>query len=76
VLNQYVADATERRVVAGPSEATAIGNILVQALGSGQLKDHEQAREVVRNSFGVKHFEPSDRAGWNIAYERFRELTA
>jgi len=76
VLNQYVADATERRVVAGPSEATAIGNILVQALGSGQLKDHEQAREVVRNSFGVKHFEPSGRAGWNIAYERFRELTA
>lgn len=76
VLNQLVADATGRRVVAGPAEATAIGNVLVQAIGSGYLKDHAEARDVVKNSFGVGHFEPRSSAGWESAYQRFRELTA
>src|SRR5262249_51622645 len=48
LLNQFVADTTRRRVIAGPSEATAIGNILVQAIGSGELKSLSKAREVVR----------------------------
>lgn len=74
VLNQFVADATGRTVVAGPAEATAIGNVLVQAMGSGLITSHAHAREVVRNSFEVKHFEPQNSAGWEQAYARFREL--
>jgi rhamnulokinase len=51
LLNQFVARATGRRVIAGPSEATAIGNILVQAMGAGAVKDLVEARDVVRRSF-------------------------
>jgi rhamnulokinase len=58
LLNQLVADATGRTVAAGPSEATAIGNILVQAIGAGVLRDLETARELVRASFPVETFEP------------------
>lgn len=76
VLNQFVADATGRTVVAGPAEATAIGNVLVQAMGSGLLESHQRAREVVRNSFEVKHFEPQNNPGWENAYTTFRQLTA
>src|SRR5258708_16594780 len=48
VLNQFVADATGRLVVAGPAEATAIGNVLIQAIGSGALSGLDEARAVVR----------------------------
>ena len=48
VLNQFVADATGRPVVAGPTEATAAGNVLVQAIGAGQLQSLADARQVVR----------------------------
>ena len=53
LLNRLVAEATGRRVVAGPVEATAAGNILVQAIGSGAVKDLDEARAVVRASFDV-----------------------
>jgi rhamnulokinase len=62
LLNQLVADVTGRIVVAGPGEATAAGNVLVQAIGAGLLRDLEQARELVRRSFEVETFEPR-RAG-------------
>jgi rhamnulokinase len=54
LLNQLVADATGRTVIAGPSEATAIGNVLIQAIGAGELSGLEEARGVVRRSFGVE----------------------
>ena len=53
LLNRLVAARTGRRVIAGPIEATAIGNVLVQALGSGQIPNLAAAREVVRKSFEV-----------------------
>ena len=53
LLNKLVAEATGRRVIAGPAEATAAGNILVQAIGSGAIKDLDEARAVVRASFEV-----------------------
>ena len=59
LLNQLTADVTGRRVVAGPSEATAAGNALVQALGAGQLGSHEELRQVVRESFAVEEFLPN-----------------
>ena len=60
LLNQLVADITGRRVVAGPAEATAAGNILIQAIGSGQLADLAEARQVVRRSFPVEVYQPRD----------------
>ncbi len=74
VLNQFVADATGRTVVAGPSEATAAGNVLVQAMGSGQLAGLAEARELVRASFDLETVEPRDRSGWDEAYALFRRL--
>ena len=58
LLNQLTADVTGRRVVAGPVEATAAGNALVQALGAGQLKSLDELRDVVRHSFQVQEFFP------------------
>ncbi len=58
LLNQLTADVTGRRVVAGPSEATAAGNALVQALGAGQLGSLAELRQVVRESFPVEEFVP------------------
>jgi rhamnulokinase len=72
VLNQFVADATNRTVLAGPTEATAIGNVLIQAMGSGQLAGLDEARALVRRSFPVRAIEPAPKADWDAAYEKFR----
>ncbi|MGO4881050.1 MAG: rhamnulokinase [Bryobacteraceae bacterium] len=56
LLNQLVAEATGRTVIAGPSEATAVGNVLIQAMGAGELSGLEEARGVVRRSFGVETY--------------------
>ena len=76
LLNQFVADCTGRRVIAGPGEATAIGNILVQALGAGELKNLDEVRQVVRNSFELTTVNPSPSPQWEQAYQRFRALAA
>ncbi len=75
VLNQLVADATGRPVIAGPSEATAAGNVIVQAIGSGLLSGVKEARELIRRSFSLVSFEPTPGADWDQAYERFLRLT-
>jgi len=67
LLSQMAADATGRPVVTGPVEATAIGNVLVQALAAGEIGSIGEAREVVRNSFEVKEFTPRDAAQWTEA---------
>lgn len=72
LLNQLVADATGRTVVAGPSEATAAGNILVQAIGSGLLSGLDEARAVIRRSFPVSVFRPSSGDNWDRAYATFQ----
>ena len=74
-LCQLCADACERPVYAGPVEATAIGNLAVQMISAGAIKDLAEAREVVRNSFEVKCYEPkTDKALWDDAYARFKKL--
>ena len=70
-LNQLTADATKLKVIAGPTEATATGNILVQAKAMGILKSLNEMREVVRSSFGVEDFFPSPDLDWDNAYERY-----
>lgn len=76
LLNHLVAAATDRQVIAGPAEATAAGNILVQALGEGSLETLEAAREVVRRSFGLERVAADHNPLWDEAYCRFRELTS
>jgi rhamnulokinase len=58
LLNQLAADVTGRRVVAGPAEATAAGNALTQALGTGNIGSLEELRAIVRQSFEVEEFVP------------------
>ena len=74
LLNQFVADCTGRRVIAGPAEATAVGNILVQAMGAGELANLDELRAVVRGSFELTAVEPHPSAEWDCAYERYRTL--
>ena len=76
LLNQFTADACDRPVLAGPVEATAIGNVLVQALGLGVLGSLADARDVVRRSFEVRTFTPRQPDSWRAAYERFLTLRA
>ncbi len=77
VLNQTVADATGMSVIAGPFEATSIGNISAALIASGELSDIWQAREVIRRSFETHIFEPrvERTAVYDDAYERFWRLT-
>jgi rhamnulokinase len=74
LLNQFTANATGRRVVTGPIEATAIGNILMQMLAVGQISSLNQGRDLVRRSFPVESYEPQEGRVWQEAYERFVKL--
>lgn len=74
LLNQFTADATGCQVVAGPVEATALGNILVQAQGLGYLGSLAEGRAMVQRSFDVSTFEPGSRSAWDEAYSRYITL--
>jgi rhamnulokinase len=74
-LCQATADACHRVVLAGPVEATAIGNLLVQAIARGDLGSIVEARQVVRASFAVDRYEPQNAAAWDTACEKFSSLT-
>jgi rhamnulokinase len=73
-LCQATADACGRPVLAGPSEATAIGNLMVQAIASGAVGSIGEARAIIRESFPLTRYEPCDTAEWNDAYQRFLPL--
>jgi rhamnulokinase len=62
-------------VTAGPVEATALGNILIQAVASGELGSLKDLREVIRNSYTIEEFEPEDAAPWADALQRYESLT-
>ncbi len=74
LLSQLAADSTGRRVYAGPSEATAIGNVLVQSMAGGRVKDLRHIRKIVRDSTEVEEYSPSDTSPWDEAYDKFTEL--
>jgi rhamnulokinase len=74
LLNQFASNALQRQVVAGPAEATAIGNVLIQAIALGGLASLPALRKCVRNSFALRSFEPLEVQGWQGAYRRFSEL--
>lgn len=72
LLNQLTANATGKTVTAGPVEATALGNILVQAIAKGAVKDLAHARQIVRESFPVKTYQPM--GSMEDAYARYCAL--
>ncbi len=74
-LCQATADACQRRVLAGPVEATAIGNVVMQAVAVGDIGSIAEARSIIRQSFAVEEYLPRDAARWDEAYGRFRALT-
>ena len=76
LLSQLTADATGRQVIAGPVEATAIGNLLVQAVALGKIGSISEAREVVARSFEVETFEPDEncRSAWDDAAAKLDTL--
>ncbi|GAI64522.1 unnamed protein product, partial [marine sediment metagenome] len=74
LLCQFLADATGLPVIAGPAEATAIGNILVQAMTFGKISSLEELREIVKRSFRLDSYEPQHVLGWDEAYEHFLKL--
>jgi rhamnulokinase len=74
LLNQFAADATGRTVVAGPVEATAIGNLLVQAIALGYVTNLAEGRALVRRSFEVETYVPHDTDAWDEAYAGYLEL--
>ena len=74
LLNQFAANAIQRQVIAGPVEATAAGNILIQAISLGQVESLAALRKIVRNSFPLQTFRPLDAESWQEAYDRFTQL--
>ena len=76
LLNQFAADACQRPVIAGPVEATAMGNLLVQARSHGDVGSLAEIRDCVRASDRIERFEPTNAAQWDQAFGRFQELAS
>jgi rhamnulokinase len=76
LLNQFTADCTGLEVRAGPVEATAIGNLLAQAIAMGEIKDLQELRKIVRDSFPQQVYLPSRNPAWDMSYDRFRKLNS
>ena len=75
LLCQFTANAAAVPVVAGPTEATAVGNIMVQAIATGLIDSISEAREIISRSFELETYEPRDLGQWDGAYERFLVTT-
>ena len=71
LLSQFAADACRRPVVTGPVEATALGNVMVQAIATGHLAGLDEGRAAIAASITQETFEPGPDAGWEAAYGRF-----
>jgi rhamnulokinase len=74
LLNQATANATGRKVITGPVEATAAGNILIQALAAGDIHSLSEGRRIIADSFPQNVYEPRDPSLWEAAYQRFTAL--
>ena len=74
LLNQAAANATGRTVLAGPVEATALGNVLIQALALGHLSSISELRAVIRNSFEPEIYSPNAAPEWLETFQRFEKL--
>lgn len=75
LLNQFVANACQIPVIAGPVEATVLGNVLMQCRSAGELGSLADIRDVVRRSSDLKRYEPDQGEDWSAALQRFEVLT-
>jgi len=75
LLNQFTADATARKVLAGPAEATALGNVAVQILATGGASSLREVRAIVDRSFSTEVFEPVETDKWDKEAERFQQYS-
>ena len=71
MLNAFTANACHTRVLAGPSEATATGNILVQAISRGEVASLKEGRQLIQNSLALAEFQPENPAAWDKAYHNY-----
>jgi rhamnulokinase len=74
LLNQFAANATGLPVVAGPVEATALGNVMVQAMATGELGTIDQGRKLIGQSFQLRHYEPANIEEWQDNYASYKHL--
>jgi len=74
-LSQMAANACNRQVIAGPVEATAIGNAMMQAIAMGAVDSIASARQIIADSFAVKTYTPKTADAWDEAFARFQQLT-
>lgn len=74
LLCRFTAEATGRSVIAGPIEASSIGNILVQAMALGKIKDLKQIRNIVKASFPIVTYTPTEKELWDKAYVAYKEI--
>ena len=75
LLNQFTADATGLRVLAGPAEATALGNVAVQILATGGAGSLKEVRAIVDRSFPTEVFNPRDTGRWDEQAKRFQHYS-
>ncbi len=71
ILCQMIANATAQKVVAGPIEASALGNVAVQLMTSGAIEDIAEARQIIRRSTKPKTYYPKDTTAWQHAYQHY-----
>jgi rhamnulokinase len=76
LLCQMTADATGRSVLAGPVEATVLGNAVVQLITLGELRDIAEGRELIARTSSLTRYEPQEREAWEEAYGRYQQLVA
>lgn len=74
LLCQFTADAIGKKTITGPIEATAGGNVLMQAKAVGQIKPLSDGRRIVRNSFNLKEYKPQQISEWDKQYKKFIEI--
>lgn len=73
LLNQFTADATGRCVIAGPIEATALGNVAMQMLATGAVRSLDDARAIIDQAFPPERYEPANADRWSEQYPRFQD---
>jgi len=74
LLNQFTADALGLPVLAGPEEATAAGNLMVQAMGLGLIGSMKESLPLIREAFTIREYNPQAMDAWNEAYRRFLNI--
>lgn len=76
MLNQFTANALQRPVYAGPVECACAGNLMVQAMADGEVKNYAEIREVIEKSFSMDTYMPQEEELWNQAFARYEKILA